>query len=61
MYSFEFTRTYEFDLKVKFSGEKKMALLLLPKGRFVRMGQKQMCHLCDGNRNSIFFVRWEKN
>lgn len=38
-----------------------MALLLLPVGRLVQMGQKQKSHLCGGNRNSIFFVRWEKN
>ena len=27
-----------------------MALLLLPKGRLVRLGQKQMCHLCGGEK-----------
>jgi hypothetical protein len=25
------------------------------------VGKNQMCHLCGGNRNSIFFVRWGKN
>ena len=37
-----------------------MALLLLPKGRLVGSGQKQMCHLCGWLKLFLKNARWEK-
>ena len=38
-----------------------MALLLLPKGRLVRLGQKQMCHLCGWLKLFLKKCGGEKN